>query len=95
MHKITVTIKRDVPVKYLRAVCGVRYWEDASVNGKLDKQGSIPMRRGDEWCPVIDIDDGTILDWPEGVTADIHYKVCDEGVYSLLDAQMNVVTTKD
>jgi len=77
MHKITVTIKRDVPVKYLRAVCGVRYWEDASVNGSDGDQGSIPMRSGDEWCPVIDLDDGTILDWPEGITADIDYKVSD------------------
>ena len=53
------------------------------------------MRSGDEWCPVIDLDDGTILDWPEGITADIHYKVCDEGIYELLSEDMNVVTTKE
>lgn len=49
------------------------------------------MREGDNWCPVIDLESGTILHWPKGVTADIHYKVCDEGSYSLLDAEMKEV----
>lgn len=43
--KVTTTTK--VPVKYLRARCGVRYWEDGTVNGVQDDDGSrIPCRNG-------------------------------------------------
>ena len=73
--------------KYLKAECGVRYWEDATVNGVEDEDGSrIPFRSGDAWRPLIDLETGAIVDWPSGVTADIHYKVCDDGRYALLDA---------
>lgn len=83
---IEVTTKRRIPVKYLRAECGVRYWEDASVNGVEDTDGKlIPLRNGDTWDVTIDLATGKIEGWPEGTTADIHYKVCDAGVYTLLD----------
>ena len=65
----------------------VRYWEDATVNGVQDDEGTlIPFREGDSWRPVIDLASGRIKDWPEGTTADIHYKVCDAGQYWLADA---------
>jgi hypothetical protein len=99
--KVTTAVK--VPVKYLRARCGVRYWEDATVNGERDDDGSrIPCRKGTaadndrlgggDWCPLIELATGKILNWPEGTTADIHYKVCDDGDYELLDAEHNVVS---
>ena len=94
MPGITVVKEEDVAVRYLRADCGVRYWEDAVVNGLEDAKGDIPLRRGDSWCPVIDLESGTVLGWPAGVTARVHYKVCDAGVYALLDADMNVVAEK-
>lgn len=66
----------------------VRYWEDASVNGIEDVEGTlIPGRQGDDWRITINLETGMILDWPFGTTADIHYKVCDAGQYWLLDAQ--------
>ena len=34
------------------------------------------------WNIKIDANTGNIVGWPKGVTADIHYKVCDEGTYS-------------
>ena len=43
----------------------------------------------------IDLDTGRIRDWPEGVEADVHYKVCDAGVYTLLDAEGRAVATRD
>jgi hypothetical protein len=91
---ITIKFKETVEkqVKYLKAEIGVRYWEDADVNGTEDEDGSlIPCRVGDSWCPLIDLETGTICDWPEGTTASTHYKVCDAGVYHLLDAEKNVV----
>lgn len=101
---ITLKVKATthVPVVYLRAECGVRYWEDATVNGVQDDDGSrIPCRQdtaadnnslgGGTWMPLIKLETGKIVDWPQGTTADIHYKVCDAGLYELLDAEGNVV----
>lgn len=71
---------------YIELDAGVRYWEDASVNGSEDTNGTmIPLRKGDKWCPVIRLSDGRVEDWPKGTTADVHYKVCDDGEYWLLD----------
>lgn len=73
--------------KYIEVSAGVRYWEDTYVNGAEDENGTlIPLRKGEMWCPVIRISDGMVMDWPNGTTADIHYKVCDAGEYWLLDA---------
>jgi WD40 repeat protein len=72
---------------YIEVRAGVRYWEDATVNGKEDRAGDlIPLRKGDSWCPVIRLADGVVMDWPAGTTADVSYKVCDDGEYWLLDA---------
>ena len=37
------------------------------------------------WRPLIDVGNGQSVNWRKGVTAEVHYKVCDEGVYCLLD----------
>lgn len=72
---------------YIEVSAGVRYWEDATVNGTEDADGTlIPMRKGDCWAPVIRLADGMVMGWPQGTTADVHFKVCDAGEYWLLDA---------
>jgi hypothetical protein len=69
---------------YLYVEAEVRYWEDASVNDKEDTEGTlIPFRVGDIWKPIIRVEDGYIVNWPKNTTADIHYKVCDQGEYWL------------
>lgn len=72
---------------FLAVEAEVRYWEDAEINGETcDEAGAaMPLRNGQNWCPVIRMADGVILDWPQGTTADIHFKVCDAGAYYLLD----------
>lgn len=72
-------------VKYIEVSAGVRYWEDAELNGEDDVDGKIPGRNGDVWEIKIDLDTGKILDWPSENEAKIHYKVCDAGLYWLLD----------
>ncbi len=73
-------------MKYLEVVAGVRYYEDAYVNGEEDINGDlIPCKNGDMWCPIIEFETGKIINWEVGKTADIHYKVCDQGEYFLLD----------
>ena len=93
-----IETKKTIPitVKYLRAECGVRYWEDATVDGVTDEDGAlIPCRIAETWCPKIDLDTGIIDGWPEGRVASVHYKVCDDGRYSLLDADGRDVLTID
>lgn len=95
--KATVKINKEVDIKYLRIEAEVRHWEDAEVNGKDDTEDgdNIPCKDGDLWKPLIDIDNGVIVDWPKGTTANVHYKVCDAGKYSLLDENHNVVLSID
>lgn len=34
-----------------------------------------------DWCPVIDVNEGKVLDWTPGFILRTHFKVCDQGVY--------------
>ena len=43
------------------------------------------------WVIKIDVHTGNIVGWPQGVTANIHYKVCDEGIYWFEDTEGNEV----
>lgn len=79
----------EARAEYIEVCADVRYWEDASVNGVDDDSGTlIPFRKGDSWCPVIRLADGRVMDWPVGMAASIHYKVCDAGEYWLLDFEL-------
>lgn len=81
---------------HILAHAGVRYWEDAEVNGLVDEDGTlIPGRVGDEWRVKIELATGKVVDWPQGTSADIHYKVCDDGEYWLLDADGNKLARKE
>lgn len=94
--EIEITRVEKVTVTALKVDAEVRYWEDATVNGIGDDSGTlIPCRRGDAWCPIIDLETGIIRDWPAGTIADVHYKVCDAGRYTLLDVNGAEVVTKD
>lgn len=93
---VQITKKESVDVKYLKCSIGARYWEDSSVNGEEDTNGDlIPLREGDYWCPIIDLDTGIIKDWPNDKTADIHYKSCDDNHFELLDSEMNSVHSQN
>lgn len=72
---------------HIEVEAAVRYWEDATVNGVEDSNGSrIPGRSGEVWHARIQLLDGIVEEWPAGTEADIHYKVCDQGEYWLADA---------
>lgn len=72
--------------RFIEVSAEVRYWEDAYLNGRADVEGKIPLRTGLLWAPVIDLETGKVECWPEGVSADVYYKVCDQGEYWLMDA---------
>ena len=94
--KANIKMKKEVEVKTLIVDAGVRYWEDATVDGVEDEQGDlIPCREGERWKPIIDIETGVITNWKQGVKANVHYKVCDDGIYHLADEQGNILLTKE
>lgn len=94
MYEVTIAQRKEVA--YLEVRAGVQYWEDATVNGVEDETGKlIPCREDNYWCPKIELSTGKILNWKQGTTADIHYKVCDDGLYTLLDKENNTVTKKE
>lgn len=97
MAKITILRPVEVEARYLKVEAEVRYWEDGTINGQPDDDNAptIPCRRGDCWAPIIEIETGKIEGWPGGTTASIHYKVCDAGVYTLLDADRNTIISLD
>ena len=93
---IEVRTTNTVEVCYLQVNAEVRYWEDGEIDGEPDEDGSrTPFKVGDSWKPLIELSTGKVVDWPEGLTADIHYKVCDAGVYRLLDKDRAVVRKID
>ena len=48
-----------------------------------------------DWCPVIDVNEGKILDWTPGFCLNTYFKVCDQGVYvySNQDESQQIVST--
>lgn len=97
--KVNILKKVEVEAKTLQVKAGVRYWEDATVNDVEDNDGElIPCRIKDDnenWFPVIDIDSGIITNWEKGKTAEIHYKVCDDGIYVVFDENEKEIARKE
>jgi hypothetical protein len=94
--QITLTEAVHFEAKFLRASCGVRYWDDAQVDGVPDDAGDlIPCRNGNNWEPLIDLESGIIQNWQLGKMASIHYKVCDDGRYAILDENMTCLREID
>lgn len=90
--KTELTIPQFYEVEYLRAKIGVRYWEDGEIDGEGDEDGSkTPCKEGDYWVPIIHLNTGRITNWEQGKTASIHYKSCDDNVFTLLDLALNEV----
>jgi len=83
--------------KYVLCSIGVRYWEDATVNGVEDTEDgeNIPCKEDEYWNIKIDVDTGIIQDWDNTKTATTHYKSCDENVFEFLDDEENVITRYD
>ncbi|MGL4638530.1 MAG: hypothetical protein ACRCVX_02210 [Shewanella sp.] len=79
---------------FIKLDVNVRYWDDAEVNGQSSEDGSlVPLKEGDAWRPVINLEAGEILNWPQGTEASFHFKVCDAGSYYLLDENMEQIAS--
>lgn len=84
---------KEVEVKYIKADVAPRYWEDTSINGVADTESgtNIPFKKDDAWIILVDLETGIVKDWPAGIEADIFYKICDGGLYFLLDESEKAV----
>ena len=101
--KKKIKIEKEVDLALAECQIFARYWEDSEVNWVEDDAGNPKMpcvesvehfyhkRKKLAWCPVINLDNGQIMNWPQGTTASIHYKSCDENVICIIDAEDNVV----
>ena len=81
--KIKILTEKEIEVKFMKCEIEV-FPEDAIVNGECDDEDKCLMpfleKCGTDsflWKPVIDIDKGKIVNWPNGTTAKTNYKSVD------------------
>lgn len=79
--KAVIKVEKEVNVKYVKLDIYIRHIGDD--DGDVPKD--FPMLEGNQWKATIDVDNGQILEWPEGYAFDMYCKVCDAGSYTLLD----------
>jgi len=82
--ELTIKVEKKVEIKKVRVEVAVRYDDE-------DIPYDFPLRNGDMWIGTIDVDNGKIIDWPQGESGELSMKICDEGSYYLLDENDNVV----
>ena len=93
--KATIKIQQEVNITHVHVLCTPRYWEDATVNGVKDTNGDLmPLRKAGFLDILIEIETGRIYNWPQGTTAKVHYKVCDEGMYFLISDDLHRIEHK-
>lgn len=95
MAIVSLTKKVDFDVKYMKVEIEPRYWEDAILNGVPDTEGKMHFRTGDSLEFTIDVNTGRIQNWQQGTTADMFYKVCDAGVYTIQDHYKNDIMKRE
>ena len=85
--KIKIKVEKEVEILLLQVKAKPRYWRDSCVNGEEDTENgdNMPCKVGNWWCPEINIETGVILNWEKGKTASIHYKVCDNCGWKIID----------
>ena len=86
--KFTRKVEVTTEVTHIHVNAAVRYDDE-------DMAYDFPFRDGDRWKAKVDIATGIIEEWPQGHFGNFYMKVCDEGIYTLLDAEGNEVTKKE
>ena len=80
-----IKVLKEVDVKYLDLDVAVRYEDE-------DMPHDAPLRDGDSWKALINLDTGYIMNWKKGECLKFYMKVCDQGTYILLDADKEEIT---
>lgn len=99
--KRKIKVEEEVDLAIAECWIHARYFEDAYIDGVRDDNDNPKMPFVEEhdcekaWHIKINLDNGQILGWPQGVTARIHYKSCDENYVDILDRQLGIVKEYD
>ena len=101
--KKKIKIEKEVDLATAECQIFARYWEDSEINGVNDDASNPKMPCVEmvehfyykkpqlAWCPIIDLDNGRILNWSQGNVAKTHYKSCDENVIRIVSAEGEAV----
>ena len=95
--KATIKVEQEIDLAAAECWIHARYWEDSEVNGVEDDADNPKMpfveehNGGKAWHIIINLDNGQICNWPQGTTAKIHYKSCDENYVEILDRQLGII----
>jgi len=75
-----------------------RRWETSQVNGVEDNDSDPKMPCIEEdkqcrlhWNPIINLDNGQIVNWQKGTTASVHYKSVDNNQIDIKDRNTNTI----
>jgi hypothetical protein len=92
--KATVRIEKEVDIKAVLIDIAPRYIGDRDDD---DMPTDFPLlsENKDAWRASVNIDTGEIANWPIGDARKMHVKVCDAGIYKLIDVDGNIVAEKD
>lgn len=92
--KASIKVKQDVEIKFVVIDIEPRYIGDSEDD---DMPSDFPLLNDakTEWRAKVDIDTGVIEGWPQGEARKMFVKVCDAGIYTLLDAAGNELARLD
>ena len=51
----------------------------------------IGYKPSDYWNITIDVNTGKVKDWPKNFCLSTHFKVCDDGLYQVIDTEGNII----
>jgi len=85
-------VKKEVEIEKIVIDIEIRYVGDTDDD---DVPSDFPLLNGNKWKATVMVGSGQILDWPVGETREMYCKVCDAGLYTLIDDSGEVVVTKD
>lgn len=75
--KVTVKVPTEVELTHVEITLPIMYGEE-------DIPNDFPLRSGDTWRALVEIDTGRILFWPEGRAERMFVTVKDTGTYRLM-----------
>ena len=90
--KATMYVRKTVEIVSVIIDVKMRYVGDSEDD---DVPTDFPMLNGDHWKVKVGVDTGIIEGWPKGREQYLHTKVCDAGLYTLIDDSGDVVSVRD
>lgn len=88
--KATVKIEKEVEIRNVVIDIAPRYIGD-SPDDDMPTDFPLLNEQKTAWVASVNIDTGEIAGWPAGDARKMHVKVCDAGIYSLIDIEGNEV----